>query len=98
MLRFIYAFDKSWKVAYGKVHKFIDSHVKRALDQTAKEASLAARKLSKTDGDAGRNHYILLRELAKRSGTQSNSGTRYCKCSYQLVILHLSPSEMHCSI
>ena len=65
MLRFIYTFDKSWRVAYGKVHKFVDSHVKRALDQTAKEADPAVYKPSEIDGNAARHHYILLREMAK---------------------------------
>ena len=65
MLQFLYTFDKSWKVAYGKVHEFVDSRVKQALDQTVQEASLAIPKPSEINGDATKHHYILLREMAK---------------------------------
>ena len=54
MLQFLYAFDRKWKRAYGKVHAFVDIHVKRALEDTA------------LDGDGSAQRYILLNEMAKK--------------------------------
>ena len=57
---FLYKHDSSWKVAHENVHKFIDSHVERALEDTASS------KLSDSDQDLPRDRYILLYVMAKK--------------------------------
>ena len=60
MFVFLYKHDSSWKVGYENVHKFIDSHVERALEDTASS------KLSYSDQDLPPDRYILLHEMAKK--------------------------------
>ncbi|PQE28624.1 Cytochrome P450 family protein [Rutstroemia sp. NJR-2017a BBW] len=58
--RLKYLFDRSWQEQYGKVHAYIDSHVKRALEET----SFNEKSDSSKDVKGGR--YILLNEMAKQ--------------------------------
>jgi cytochrome P450 monooxygenase len=58
--RLKYLFDKSWQEQYGKVHAYIDRHVKRALEET----SFNEKSGSSKDTKEGR--YILLNEMAKQ--------------------------------
>ena len=65
MLRFLYTFDKTWKAAYDKVHAFVDSYVKQALEETAHDIPSSSSKLPNSDGDTPPHRYILLHEMAK---------------------------------
>lgn len=66
--RFKYYFDKTWQKSYGKVHKFVDQHVERALQETSPDEDKHA-----SDGDTSK--YILLREMAR--GIRSKTALRY---------------------
>ena len=65
ILRFRYMFDKKWKVAYRKVHAFIDNHVKRALDETAPDSSNGSKAVSSHEHTSP-HRYVLLHEMAKQ--------------------------------
>lgn len=65
MLRFRYMFDKKWKVAYGKVHAFIDNYVTRALEETAPENLSNVSKAEYSDKNTSPHRYVLLHEMAK---------------------------------
>ena len=65
MLQFLYAFDKKWKSAYGKVHAFIDIHVKRALEETASDSTESFSRDSRSNKRDSAQRYILLYEMAK---------------------------------
>ena len=58
-IRFKYFFDKTWKRAYSKVHKFVDQHVERALQETS-----ASREKGPLENNP--TNYVLLREMAKQ--------------------------------
>jgi cytochrome P450 monooxygenase len=57
---FTYYFDKSWKLAYQKVHAWVDAHVERALMETLSEKAT----LSEPD-EQSPSRYVLLHEMAK---------------------------------
>lgn len=65
MLQFLYAFDKKWKRAYGKVHAFIDIHVKRALEETASDNTQKFSRDPRSDKRDSAQRYVLLNEMAK---------------------------------
>lgn len=56
--RFRYFFDNTWKAAYSKVHKFVDQHVERALEETSPSGE-------KKTPDNNATKYVLLREMAR---------------------------------
>ena len=60
MFVFLYKHDLSWKVAYENAHKLIESHVERALEDSASS------KLPHSDQDLPPDRYILLHEMAKK--------------------------------
>lgn len=66
MLAFFYAFDKKWKSAYGKVHAFIDVHVKRALEETAPNRGQSFSRDPQSNKHGSVQRYILLNEMAKK--------------------------------
>ena len=61
-MKFLYAFDTSWKKSYDKVHTFIDNHVARALRETASDYRIGPDKASTLKSD---DRFILLNEMAK---------------------------------
>ena len=65
ILRFRYMFDHKWKEAYKKVHAFIDEHVKKALEGTARTDWSTAAKATLLDSHAPPHRYILLHEMTK---------------------------------
>ena len=62
---FLYSFDNSWKRAYGKVHAFVDDHVKRVLKEIDQSGQQSYSEIPSLEKEAPPHRYILLNEMAK---------------------------------